>query len=233
MKCADLSGPLAASFPLVDGAHNFYPTLLRELARGMPVSRSVLAAALSCSDEKVSEFLGLAPSVEFDDAGCVVGAGLTLRETPHVFEVDGQRLYTWCALDALMFPALIGRTAHVISPCVSTGVPVRLFVAPDGVLDVEPQEAVVSLVLPDASPDIRSAFCIHVNFFASAMAAQSWLLDNPDGSVLSVEEAFRVGQELARRVFTGTPQQTGDHGTNIFDDASAARNTDALVRVVR
>ncbi|MCQ4438245.1 organomercurial lyase, partial [Clostridioides difficile] len=50
-----------------------------------------------------------AVSTEWDDYGNVVGYGLTLRETPHTFEVDGRRLYTWCAFDTLFFPALIDR----------------------------------------------------------------------------------------------------------------------------
>jgi alkylmercury lyase len=50
--------------------------------------------------------------------------------TPHVFEIDGCRLYTWCALEALMFPALIGKTAHVLSRRAATGVPVSLTFTP-------------------------------------------------------------------------------------------------------
>ncbi|WP_455153162.1 organomercurial lyase [Cupriavidus basilensis] len=34
-------------------------------------------------------------------ATSLVGYGLTLRETRHAFEVDGRRLYTWCAFDTL------------------------------------------------------------------------------------------------------------------------------------
>jgi alkylmercury lyase len=141
------------------------------------------------------------PNIERDDAGNVVGSGLTLRETPHVFEVDGRRLYTWCALDALMFPALLGKSARVSSPCAATGAPVRLTVTPDGVENIEPAEAVVSLVLPHGSPDVRGSFCVHVNFFASAAAAQTWLSAHPGATVARVEDAFRLGQELSRRLF--------------------------------
>jgi len=203
MNSVALADRLTTSFPPVDGAYDLFPALLRELARGQPVSPSVLAAALGWPTEKVGEVLHRIPSIEFDDAGSVVGMGLTLRETPHVFEIDGERLYTWCALDALMFPTLIGKPARVSSPCAATGVPIRLTVTPDGVRDLEPPEAVVSLVLPDAPTDVRSSFCVRVNFFASAAVAQTWLSAHPGATVARVEEAFRLGQELARRLFAG------------------------------
>ncbi|MDN4571692.1 hypothetical protein DBB29_00190 [Pandoraea cepalis] len=56
----------------------------------------------------------------WDDVGNVVGYGLTLRETSHVFKVDGRRLYTWCAFDTLFFAILIDRTARVTSRCASS-----------------------------------------------------------------------------------------------------------------
>ena len=52
-----------------------------------------------------------------------LGWELTLRPTPHGFNVDGKQLYTWCALDTLFFPAVIGRPARVESPCAATALP--------------------------------------------------------------------------------------------------------------
>jgi len=56
------------------------------------------------------------PSIELDTQGRLIGMGITLNPTPHRFDVEGIHLYTWCALDTLIFPALIGRTANVTSP---------------------------------------------------------------------------------------------------------------------
>lgn len=203
MNSAELAERLSTSFPIADGASTFFPALLRELARGKPVSRSALSTALGWAAEKVGEALGRIPSIELDDTGNIVGAGLTLRETPHIFEIDGRQLYTWCALDALMFPALIGRPARVTSPCASTGAPIRLTVTPEGVSNLDPAGAVISLVLPDASADVRGSFCVKVNFFSSVAAARTWLSAHSGASVATVEEAFQLGQELARRLFAG------------------------------
>jgi alkylmercury lyase len=59
------------------------------------------------------------------------------------------------------------------------------------------------LVLPDATSDVRSSFCVRVNFFASAAAAQKWLSAHPGGTVARVEDAFVLGQDLARQLFAG------------------------------
>lgn len=180
-------------------AAQLFRVILCELATGSPVSRERLAELLGWPANKVSAALERASGVEYDGAGHIVGYGLTLRQTPHAFEVDGRRLYTWCALDALMFPSLIGKAAQVFSSCAGTGAPIRLTVAPDGVRDLDPAGAMVSLVQPDASRDIRNSFCCHVHFFASASAAQSWAGSRKHVTVVSVEEAFRLGQELAWR----------------------------------
>lgn len=145
---------------------------------------------------RVATALDQAPNIEYDDDGNILGFGLTLCETPHVFEIDGRRLYTWCALDALMFPALIGKTAHVLSRCAAMGVPVSLTVTPDGVRKVTPEDAAVSLVLPGVCPDIRGSFCCHVHFFASTSVADGWAAKHGGAFVVSVENAFRISQKL-------------------------------------
>lgn len=179
---------------------NLFVTLLRQLALGSPVSREVLGAALGWPAEKIAGVLDQTPGTEYDEQGNILGHGLTLRETPHVFEVDGHRLYTWCALDTLMFPALIGTTARVESRCAVTGRPVYLIVAPNTVRQVEPAETMVSLLVPDASSDIRRSFCCHVHFFASPSVANTWALEHPGIDVVSVENAFGLGREIAHKL---------------------------------
>ena len=79
--------------------------LLRQLAAGRPVSPISLAKALEWPTTTVVETLAKARGVEYDAQGSIVGYGLTLKETPHALEVNGQSLFTWCALDTLFFPA--------------------------------------------------------------------------------------------------------------------------------
>ena len=100
-----------------------------------------------------------------------------------------------------MFPALIGQTVRVESPCASTGHPVRVTVTPEGVQQVEPPDAVVSVVAPEASPDVRRVFCDYVNFFSSDEAAADWLAEHPGATTLPVAEAYQLGRRLTESVF--------------------------------
>ena len=136
-------------------------------------------------------FLRAQPGTDWDDDGRVVGFGLTLRPTPHRFVVDGQVLYTWCATDTLIFPAILGRPANVESRCPVTAGRIRLEVAPDGVVSVDPPLTVVSQVHPaEVVDDIRGVVCRHGHFFSSAEAARDWAAEHTEGAVLPVADAF-------------------------------------------
>jgi alkylmercury lyase len=77
-----------------DSMGGLYRPLLRLLADGEPVSIEDLAAAAGRRVDDIRQTVASLPDVELDDHGRIVGYGLTLRETPHHFEVDGKRLYT-------------------------------------------------------------------------------------------------------------------------------------------
>ncbi|KAB2343737.1 organomercurial lyase MerB [Actinomadura rudentiformis] len=179
--------------------------LLRLLARGRPVTADQLAAVTGRPIEQVRAALAGQGDIEYDDQRQIIGNGITLRPTAHRFIVDGASLFTWCALDTLVFPALLGRPADVESTCHATGVPVHLHVEPDRVTAVEPATTVVSLVTPADRTEIRSSFCNQVHFFASAHAAAAWLHDHPGASVLPTAQA----QHQARSLIQSLPLAGG------------------------
>ena len=191
------------------GFADSFVAVLHELAKGRPASQEVLAASLVWSPQRLAELLEYASSTEYDDDQNIVGYGITLRQTAHAFEVDGRRLYTWCALDTLMFPALLGRTASVFSRCASTGAPITLSVAPHELRSVEPAGVVMSLLLPEPSRDIRRSFCCNVHFFVSAEESSDWPSKHPEIQIVGVGDAFRLGQDLAAQILSGvlTPSQ--------------------------
>lgn len=172
--------------------------LLRLLARGEPAAIDALAAATGHTTDEVRQALAASPDIEYDDTGRILAAGISLRPTPHHFTVDGTRLYTWCAMDTLVFPAILGRPAQVESPCQTTGTLIRLVVEPDRVGSVDPATAVVSIVTPEDLTSIRTAFCNQVHFFASPEAAHPWLADHPDAGVLPVAEAYQLGRSCTQ-----------------------------------
>ncbi|HUZ62325.1 MAG TPA: organomercurial lyase MerB [Acetobacteraceae bacterium] len=175
-----------------------YRVLLRLLASGQPVAIARLAAAVGHPADEVQRTVAGWPDTEYDEQGRIVGYGLTLRPTPHRFIADGKQLYTWCALDTLFFPAVIGRAAHVESPCAATGVLVRLIVDPAvGVIALDPATAVVSIVTPEQVSSVRADFCNPGRFFASHDAACDWQRKHPGMTVVAVSDAYQAGRSLS------------------------------------
>jgi alkylmercury lyase len=171
--------------------------LLHELVKARPVSLKTLASALGWPDERVTAVLEGVQAVEYDDAGSIVGYVLTLRETAHALEIDGERLYTWCALDTLIIPAVLGKPARVISHCPSSRAPIVLTVRPDAIENADPPAAALTLVSPGSANDIRRSFCCHVHFFASGSAADAWTSGHAATEVASLREASRLARKLA------------------------------------
>jgi len=173
------------------------PPTLDLLARGKPASPEEIAATSAKSPEEVQAALDRFPSAEWDEQGRVVGLGLTLQLTPHRLEVEGRTLFAWCALDALLFPALLGRPASIESPCRGTGELVHIEVTSAGIERVEPTAAVVSIVVARDLANFRRVSCNNAHFFSSPEAASRWLEKHPEATVLPAEDAFRLGRLIA------------------------------------
>ncbi|MFF0522343.1 organomercurial lyase MerB [Actinomadura nitritigenes] len=175
-----------------------YQQLLRLLAAGRPVSLAELADASGRPPSEIEEAVAAWADAEYDEQGRIIGHGLTLKPTPHSFLIDGARLYTWCALDTLFFPAVLGLAAEVESPCPATGHAIRLRVDPTaGISALTPPSAVVTVVAPQRPSSLRAEFCDPGRFFASADAARPWQNAHPGMSILSVADAYEISRPLA------------------------------------
>ncbi|QIV87441.1 organomercurial lyase MerB [Glutamicibacter mishrai] len=188
--------------------------LMKLLALGDPVDITDLAAATGRPVEEIRAALEAMADTEYDGSGRIVGQGLTQRPTQHRFEVGGEQLYTWCALDTLIFPTLLAAPARIESAYKSTGTPVRVRVDSSGVTSVEPATAVVSLVNPEDMSSVRSSFCNQVHFFASPEEAEPWLENHPDGTVIPVDEAYRLASTMADQMLAGTTSQNREKPGN-------------------
>jgi len=156
-----------------------------------PVEVAALARASGQDATRLQAELRSQPGTDWDEDGRLVGFGLTLRETPHRFVVDGRQLFTWCAMDTLIFPVVLGVTASVTSSCAATGVPISFRVSPNAVEDLRPTTAVVSEARPAGEVrDLRSQVCDQGHFYASADAASRWSADHLGGRVLLIEDAL-------------------------------------------
>lgn len=182
--------------------------LMRELAQGRPVPKERVDQIIADTGiDRDSAYRFLGEVAERDAEGNVVGImGLSLNDTPHRFYVEGARMSTWCAADALFLPAVLDRTATVESDSPVSGEKVRLTVSQRGVEEVDPAGAVVSIPIvdPDAADmssveAIWGTFCHHIFFFASREEAVQWAVSRDDIEILSVDEAFELGRQVSSR----------------------------------
>ena len=190
--------------------------LYRLLAEGRPVPQSRLAEALHISERAVRGALSQLPFVFYDKRKEVIQfGGLTLRKTPHSFRVDSQTLYTWCAWDSLFVPAILGKTAYVVSTDPTTLQKISLVVSPERVLQVNPVSTVVSFLAPDKGFDayVIQSFCHFVHFFGSRESGNQWSTKHEGTVLLSVDEAFDLGRLINNRTFGKALQEQKERRT--------------------
>lgn len=173
--------------------------LVQLLVQGQPVAPERLARVLQRERDEVLAILRTHPELEYDSQGNLVGSGLTLVPTPHQFQIEQQTLFAWCAFDTLSYPVELHVSAQITSRCPVTGKTIRLTVTPEQVLDLDPPDAQVSLVVEVAAEccsNVREDVCTYGYFFASPEAATRWQETHQEVLILSVEEAYQVGELL-------------------------------------
>ncbi len=178
------------------------PSLLRLIARGKPVAPEELASSSHYALNEIQAWLH-SSDAQLDQAGHLIGYGLSLLPTPHQFHLGEQALYAWCAFDTLIFPPLLKRSARVISTCPVTGTEIRLTVTPEAIVDLSTASAALSIRLPGEDTNacnLQEDICNAGFFFASRDVASTQGFLHQGAVLLSVEEAAQVAREFARHI---------------------------------
>jgi len=181
-------------------------TIYRELAKGKAVDEAQLANALGMSIAQCHAFLrrdAIKRFIYSDGEDRVLGfGGLAASPMHHRFEVDGRALSTWCAWDSLFIPEILGRSARVSSPDPDSGTVVQLVVSPERIESVEPKEAVISFIRPEArafatsAANVMAQFCHFIFFFASRASGERWVARHPGTFLYSLDDAFALAKRL-------------------------------------
>ena len=172
--------------------------MYRALAEGKPVSAAHLADIAGVPMELAEAIFeqGRELGGEWDAEGRLLGNVLTLIPTPHHFRVNGNELDTWCSMDAIHLPGLLGQPAEVDSVDPITGQAIHLTIPPDGVPTYRPAETVLTIVLSGGDRSgPQSPLCQQMHFFASRESAATWLRDHPNATIMSVEEVYQLIHE--------------------------------------
>ncbi len=175
--------------------------LARLLGRGLPVTREQLAAACGSSRERIGELLDEFPqsALELDARGAIIAfSGLSLAPTRHSLVTDARELYTWCVLDALFMPEILGTNAILTTHCPASGAGLIVDLSPGIVRAARPSGTVMSIVGPDREAccdNLRNAFCDKVNLFRDAQTFAAWARGRGDIGCVTLAEA----QDFARQ----------------------------------
>lgn len=181
-------------------------TTYRLLSAGKPVATEAIAGGAGVPTAQVESALDSWPGVYRDDAGRVAGFwGLAAAplDPEYSLQTAGKTSYAWSALDTLFIPPLLGETVAVRATDPVNGEPVSLLVDGNGVRELTPSGAVVSMVIPDGpfDYDVIDSFCHKVLFFTSEESGRKWVGQHEGTTLLTVGEAFRVGSFAPKYVY--------------------------------
>jgi len=205
----ELAARLLLSLPSLDTQEQTISLkLLQLLANGNPVSRQQLAESLSMPADVVNETLDRWWGVYYDEQKRITGYwGLSVKPTKHQVRIHERTLYAWCAWDTLFLPGLLNATVVIESHCAQTNNRIQLTLGPEGPKNVEPVGAVMSFLVPDSynvKDNIVAHFCHFVYFLESMDAGMAWTTHTPGTFLLSMEDAYALGQKVNAALYPDT-----------------------------
>ena len=191
--------------------------VLERIAAGAAVSRDELVTLARAAaggtaaegdgdpaeaEERAERVAALA---ELDPSGAVVGIhGLSLEPTAYTLALAEGDRGTWCALDTLFLPPLLGRSARVDATCAVTGAPVSVGVTADGHVR-DPAPATLTLTVPVPDPDapprthgeLRATFCAYSRYAAHPDAADALVRERGDLTAVDLKDGALIGRGIA------------------------------------
>ncbi len=179
------------------------------LAGAEPVTPPDLAAETGLPAEQVSQLMGQLERggrLRRDAKGrLLAAAGLSLVPDRHEIELDGRRLWTWCAYDFLGIFAALGADGRALSPSPADGQAIEIrFVRG------RPVQSRALLFRPDQElrdrcQNVYEEWCSNSNLFATRELAAGWArARGVPGRVLELEEASRLAGDNWRRLMAIT-----------------------------
>ena len=173
--------------------------IYRAIAERGTVTPYELASITGKTEGENEDYMNETAGIYRDENGSIVGFwGLTAAPiSDHQIVFESKTRYAWWAWDTLFIPELLDATLKITSKCAETQKPISLEVSPEEIVSASSPAIIVSMLVPDESAftkDIIGSFCHHIHFFETADAGQRWIADKSGIELLSLQEAFELGQ---------------------------------------
>lgn len=101
-----------------------------EILKGEQISIEELSALTKLPPDEIRTYANSLVEkgmLVFNEEGAIVGShGLSLIPTDHCISINGRKLFTWCALDAIGIPAALGSDAGIYSSCFHCHEPIEI-----------------------------------------------------------------------------------------------------------
>jgi len=170
----------------IDKIQTVFHSFLKD---GRPLKIEKFAALMDVSEDDAFE---LAQNKgELNQQGELVGfLGLSVVPTNHIILINDKKLYTWCAADTLIFPAILNTKVEIHSQDPTNATQIKITVDNDYLTSIMPSGVMISWVDEVDDSDIRCSMCNRVHFFASDESAIRWHSNNQDARIFSVVDFY-------------------------------------------
>tara|TARA_R110001583_G_scaffold38171_2_gene123320 strand:+ start:8163 stop:8762 length:600 start_codon:yes stop_codon:yes gene_type:complete len=167
----------------------FIINIQKELIKGNPIPIVKYYNLIDLTIEKANALLDILGERN-ENNQITAFSGLSLTPTQHKFIVQNKVLYTWCALDAILFTEWLDVSSQIISRDPIDNSLIGLNIECDHLISTNPYPLYVSWVSAMNKCNIKGSFCNHVSFWASKQTADQWLQNNPEGKIVTIDDFF-------------------------------------------
>ena len=173
--------------------------ILLSFAKGKSISVGDLAHELKASDESINDLLSELDAkdiINFKDGEVKSAYPFSAKPTKHELLIDGNKVYSLCAIDALGTPFMLNKDVTINSVCSYCDRPITIEVI-NQKLNTDHKDLTVWIPIKKIEGKVAETFCPEMDFFCSEEHAKVWQEKvGYRGIILTVQQALDLGKNF-------------------------------------